>query len=100
MLAEYRLSGADLAVLKSAVVLEDLCDQLMPMVRLGPMIKGPDGVPVVNPACREYRLSADARTKQLAGIRVIGDESSGEAGARLQHRAGFRGSYSGLKAVE
>ncbi len=97
--AEYRLSGADLAVLRHAVVMEDDLDRLLPWLRLGPIIKDDEGRPMVNPATVQYRLTSNAIGKLLAAIRVIGDEQPGEPGGRLQHRSGFRGPY-GLKAVE
>jgi len=98
---EYQLSGADREVLLQAVVIADQLDKLQALVIAGgPLIRNRDGEPVANPASVQHRLLAITYGRLLAAIRVIGDESSGEAGARLQHRSGFRGAYSGLRAVE
>ncbi len=97
--AEYQLSGADLAVLRRAVQIEDQIEGLEPMLRLGPIIKV-NGAFVANPASVQLRLLTIAMARTLAALRIIGDESAGEAGTRTQHRSGFRGAYTGLRSVE
>ena len=98
---EYRLSGADLEVLRAAVIIADQLDQLESLVRAGgPLIRDRDGLPAPNPASVQHRLLSICLGRLLASIRVIGDEAPGESGTRLQHRSGVRGPYTGLKAVE
>lgn len=98
--AEYRLSGADLEVLRQAVLIADQLASLEEMVRAGgPLISDRDGLPVANPASVQHRLLSVCLGRLLAAIRVIGDESPADTTGRLQHRSGFRGTYSGLKAV-
>jgi hypothetical protein len=98
---EYQLSGADREILGLAVLVADQLAVLEALVRASPpLIRDRDGQPVPNPAMVQHRLLAITFARLLAAIRVIGDESAGEAGARLQHRSGFRGTYSGLRAVQ
>jgi hypothetical protein len=100
VLSEYSLTGADLEVLRQAVLIADELDGLESLVRAGgPLIRNRDGEPVANPASVQHRLLSVCLGRLLACIRVIADEAPGEAGTRLQHRSGFRGPYSGLKAV-
>lgn len=99
VLGEYELSGADLELLRHAVLMADELAQLEELVRVsGPLIRDRDGQPCPNPASQQHRLLALALGRVLAGIRVVGDVDQ-EEGARPQRRAGFRGPYA-LKAVD
>jgi hypothetical protein len=101
VLGEYGLSGGDLEILRAAVVTVDQMAALEPLILAGgPLIRDKDGHPVANPASQQYRLLSITLGRLLASIRVIGDVAEGETGTRLQHRSGFRGPYSGLRAVE
>jgi hypothetical protein len=110
VLKEFELSGADLEVLRDAVVMSDQMAALIPMfshvpTRDGklleqPLIKGPDGQPRVNPALVQFRLLSAARAKLLAALQVVGEapDQVHDPG-RPQKRSGFRG-YQQLRAVE
>ncbi len=113
VLKEFELSGADLEVLRDAVVLSDQIEALLPMigavpmtgpdgrpVKMGPLIKGPDGQPRANPALVQFRLLSAARTKLLAALQVVGEapDQVHDPG-RPQKRSGYRG-FHGLRAVE
>jgi len=90
-----------LELLRQAVVMADELAALEALVYAsGPLIRNSAGEPVANPASQQHRLLTIAFGRTLAALRVIADEAPGEAGSRLQHRSGFRGAYTGLKAVE
>lgn len=100
VLQEYTLSGADLEVLRHAVLLADELDDLEKLVRAsGPLIRDSDGRPCPNPASQQHRLLSLALGRMLAGIRVLGDTDETD-GTRPQRRSGFRGPYSNLRSVQ
>jgi hypothetical protein len=93
-LGEYTLTGADLEVLRQAVVMADQLADLETLIRAsGPLIKDRDGQPVPNPASQQHRLLSIAHARLLAAIRVIADETGERDPARPQHRSGVRGTY-------
>jgi hypothetical protein len=98
--AEYSLSGADLEILKQAVLIADELDGLESLVRAsGPLIRDRNGEPKANPAAVSHRLLAITYARLLAAIQVIGDVAETHDPARPQRRMGVRGTYT-LKAVE
>jgi hypothetical protein len=101
--SEYELSGADVEVLRQAVVMADELADLEALVRAsGPLIRDRDGQPAPNPASQQHRLLSIAQARLMAAIRVTGDISEDvdqSAGRRPQRRSGTRGVYS-LRAVE
>jgi hypothetical protein len=100
VLSEYRLSGADLALLGVACTEADLLAGLEPGARLGALVKDPaTGMLVPNPAAVQYRLHAITLARILAALQVVGDQADVHDPARPQRRSGVRGVYA-LKAVE
>jgi hypothetical protein len=102
VLGEYELTGADLEVLRQAVLVADELAQLEALVRAsGPLIRDRDGLPAANPASQQHRLLAITYARLLAAIQVIGDQADAHDPARPQRRSGVRGVYTGgLRAVE
>lgn len=102
VLGEYELTGADLEVLRQAVLVADELAALETMVRAsGPLIRDRDGLPVPNPASVQHRLLSITYGRLLACIQVVGDVADQHDPARPQRRSGFRGTYTGgLRAVE
>ena len=103
MLSEYTLTGADLEILRQAVVMADELDDLEKMVRMtGPLIRDSSGNPVPSPASQQHRLLSIAYGRLLACIRVVADtdeDADSMAGRRPQKRSGVRGTYQ-LRAAE
>jgi len=79
----------------------DEIDALGPMLKLGPFMKGADGMPRANPASVQHRLLSVTLARLLSAIQVIGEAADTEHDpARPQKRTGFRGVYHGkLRAV-
>jgi hypothetical protein len=98
--SEYQLTGADLEVLRQAVLVADELAQLEALVRAsGPLIRDRDGLPAANPASQQHRLLSITFARLLAAIQVIGDQAEAHDPARPQRRSGVRGVYP-LRAVE
>ena len=103
VLGEYELTGADLEVLRQAVLVADELAGLEALVRAsGPLIRDRDGLPAANPAGQQHRLLSITFARLLAAIRVVGDEDGQQRDPRRpQRRSGVRGVYTGgLRAVE
>jgi hypothetical protein len=70
------------------------------MLKLGPFMKGADGLPRANPALVQKRQLVIVMTRLLAAIRVVGDVGEDEHD-RGQRRVGVKGVYGGkLRAVK
>lgn len=100
--SEYSLTGADLELLREAVLIADELDGLRALVRAsGPLIRDRNGEPRGNPAAIQHRLLAISYARLLAAIQVVGDVADEHDSSRPQRRSGVRGVYAGqLRAVE
>ena len=98
VLSDFELAEHELALLRQAVRVADLCDQLQAVVEAeGPVLRV-DGQPRTHPAVVELRQQRIVLARLVVALRVpLGDQeadgaSTGEA-SRLQRR-GVRGFYS------
>jgi hypothetical protein len=98
VLGEFELAEHEMVLLRQAVRVADLCDQLQAVVEAeGPMLRV-DGNPRTHPAVVELRQQRIVLARLVVALRVpLGDQepdtgSAGEA-TRLQRR-GVRGFYS------
>jgi hypothetical protein len=100
IMADFEVQGAELMLVTDACVLADRMEALRPMLKLGPLMKGPDGLPRPNPADQQFRLLVIAKARLLAAAQVAG-EVRGEKHdpARPQKHAGIRGVHA-LRAVQ
>jgi hypothetical protein len=98
VLGEFEFQEHEMTLLRQAVRVADLCDQLQAVVEAeGPMLRV-DGTPRTHPAVVELRQQRIVLARLVVALRVpLGDQeqdggSAGEA-MRLQRR-GVRGFYS------
>ena len=71
------------------------------VLKLGPFMKGPDGMPRPNPALVRLERLSIVKARLLAAIQVLGQAGAEEHDpARPQKRSGVRGVYGKLRAVE
>ena len=96
VLSDFELAEHEMALLRQAVRVADLCDQLQAVVEAeGPMLRV-DGTPRTHPAVVELRQQRIVLARLVVALRVpLGDQEqdagSGEP-TRLQRR-GTRGFY-------
>lgn len=94
VLADFELAEHELVLLRQAVRVADLCDQLQAVVEAeGPVLRV-DGQPRTHPAVVELRQQRIVLARLVVALRVpLGDQEqdAGEA-TRLQRR-GTRGFY-------
>lgn len=97
VLSEFELAEHEMALLRQAVRVADLCDQLQAVVEAeGPMLRV-DGHPRTHPAVVELRQQRIVLARLVVALRVpLGDQEQDGASAgeptRLQRR-GTRGFY-------
>jgi hypothetical protein len=96
VLAEFELDEHELALLRQAVAVADICEDLQALVdRDGPLVASRLGEPRAHPALVELRQQRIVLTGLIVALRVPVGEP-GDAG-RLQYR-GTRGVY-GLRGA-
>jgi hypothetical protein len=97
VLGDYELQEHELALLRQAVRVADLCDQLQSVIEAeGPLLRV-DGQPRTHPAVVELRQQRIVLARLVVALRVpLGDQEQDGASAgeptRLQRR-GTRGFY-------
>lgn len=102
VLSEFDVAGAERELVSDACAIADQQEALREMMRLGPMMKGPDGMPRANPAMVQFRLLSITKARLLAAAQVVGEVKGEEHDpSRPQKRAGVRGVHpGGLRAVK
>lgn len=93
VLADYELDEHELTLLRQAVRVADLCDQLQTVVETeGPMITDAQQQPRTHPAAVELRQQRIVLARLIVALRVPLGEESDTGGPRTARR-GLRGVY-------
>src|SRR3954467_13501001 len=91
ILGEFELAEHEMALLRQAVYVADLCSELQAIVDVeGPLFTGPQGLKA-HPALGELRAQRILLARLVVALRVpLGEE---ESGAGRTQRRGVRGVY-------
>jgi hypothetical protein len=96
VMGEYELAEHELALLRQAVAVVDMCTELQATVDTdGALLRGPDGIRT-HPALVELRQQRILLARLVVALRVpIGDQEQEPAktGAPRLQRRGLRGAY-------